>query len=51
MDKPMIFHFQNHNYDVIFLQETYSTITDSNIWLTEWGGKMFLSYGSNHSRG
>lgn len=38
-------------YDVIFLQETYSIESDETVWQSEWGGKIFYSHGSNHSRG
>ena len=38
-------------YDVIFLQETYSDKTIENVWRAEWGGDIFYSHGSKHSRG
>jgi len=34
-----------------FLQETYSEITDENVWKNEWGGEIIFSHGSNRSRG
>ena len=37
--------------DVIFLQETYSSSQNINLWEAEWGGKIFSSHGSTHSRG
>ena len=37
--------------DIIFLQETYSTYEVEKTWETEWGGAMFFSHGTNHSRG
>ena len=37
--------------DVIFLQETYSSADNVKFWENEWGGKIFASHGSNHSRG
>ena len=37
--------------DVYFLQETYSEPKDENIWRSEWGGDIFFSHGSLHSRG
>ena len=37
--------------DVFFLQETYSEPNDENTWQSEWGGDMFFSHGSIHSRG
>ena len=41
----------NGKYDVIFLQETYSDKTIENVWRAEWGGDIFYSHGSKHSRG
>ena len=38
-------------YDVIFLQETYSSPQTINLWESEWGGKILASHGSTHSRG
>ena len=38
-------------YDIVFLQETYSTLEVENIWKTQWQGKLFLSHGTNHSCG
>ena len=37
--------------DVAFLQETYSSKQTINLWQSEWGGKIFASHGSTHSRG
>jgi exonuclease III len=36
---------------IIFLQETYSTIGDELIWKNDWKGEIFLSHGTNHSKG
>ena len=41
----------NYKFDVIFLQETYSTKDIEAIWNSEWGGKTFYSHGSNYSKG
>ena len=38
-------------YDIIFLQETYSTVDVEDIWRTQWRGKLFFAHGSNHSCG
>ena len=38
-------------YDIVFLQETYSTIDIESVWRTQWQGKLHFSYGSNHSCG
>ena len=34
-----------------FLQESFSTKQTIDIWESEWGGKIFYSHGSNHSKG
>ena len=38
-------------YDIVFLQETYSTIDIESVWRTQWQGKLYFSHGSNHSCG
>ena len=35
----------------IFLQETYSESNDENVWRKEWGGELFFSHGTKHSKG
>ena len=42
---------KDQNCDAYFLQETYSEPNDENIWKSEWGGDIFFSHGSIHSRG
>ena len=42
---------RNGKCDVIFLQETYSDKNIENVWRSEWGGDVFYSHGSKHSRG
>ena len=37
--------------DIIFLQETYSTVDVEDRWKLDWAGPMFFSHGSNHSKG
>ena len=34
-----------------FLQETVSTEQSINTWRSQWGGNIFYSHGSNHSKG
>ena len=36
--------------DVIFLQETYCTQDIEHVWKQDWGGQMFFSHGSSHSK-
>jgi len=35
--------------DIIFLQETYSTVDVKHIWKSQWKGKLYFSHGCNHS--
>ena len=44
-------HLQKNQCDIAFLQETYSSVQDTNKWLQEWGGKGFFVHGTKHSRG
>ena len=46
-----VFFFTRSKLRCIFLRETYSEPNDENIWKSEWGGHMFFSHGSIHSRG
>ena len=47
-----IFSYLKSQKATIFcLQETYSSIEDEKVWPAEWGGKIFFSHGSSHSRG
>ena len=42
---------KDQNCEACFLQETYSEPNDETIWRNEWGGVIFFSHGSNHSKG
>ena len=44
-------YLKDQRANVYFLQETYSEPADENMWINEWGGKMFFSHGTNHSKG
>ena len=35
---------------IYFLQETYSELNDENVWNKEWGGELFFSHGTKHSK-
>jgi len=37
--------------NIFFLQETYSEQNDENVWRKEWGGELFFSHGTKHSKG
>ena len=41
----------NNKFDIMFLQETYSTRDIETVWKSEWGGNILYSHGTNHSRG
>ena len=42
---------QNNKFDIVFLQETYSSKYIENPWKSEWGGKIYFCHGTSHSRG
>ena len=42
---------KDKNFQFYFLQEIYSVPDDANTWSNEWGGDIFFSHGSTHSRG
>ena len=44
-------HLKNQKPNVYFLQETFSNSRDEKVWAAEWGGQIFYSYGSDHSKG
>ena len=49
--KALFCWLNERKYDIIFLQETYSTQDVESIWKTQWQGKLYFSDGFNHSRG
>ena len=49
--KALFTWLSERRYDIIFLQETYSTVDVEDIWRTQWRGKLFFAHGSNHSCG
>ena len=42
---------KDQNCEAYFLPETYSEPNDENIWSSEWGGVIFFSHGTTHSKG
>ena len=44
-------YLKDQNCQFYFLQETYSEPNDEKIWRSEWGGDIFFSHGSTHSKG
>ena len=52
LKRRTVFRWLHHqNCSFVFLQETYSSKECENIWQAEWGGKVFFSHGTNHSKG
>ena len=49
--KALFIRLNKLNYDIIFPQETYSTVEVEKIWRTQWKGKLFFSHSVNHSCG
>ena len=49
--KALLMWLKERKYDIIFLQETYSTDEVEDIWRTQWQGGLFFSHGTNHSCG
>ena len=50
--KRAIFSYSKNQEATIFcLQETFLKLEDEKIWSAEWGGKMYFSHGSEHSKG
>ena len=47
-----IFSFlKDQKANIFFLQETYSEPNAENVWKKEWGGELFFSHGTKHSKG
>ena len=44
-------YLKNQNCHFYLLQQTFSEPKDERVWKNEWGGDVFFSHGSNHSRG
>ena len=44
-------YLKNQKANIYFLQETYSERADEKIWRNEWGGELFFSHGTTHSKG
>ena len=44
-------YLKDQNCQFYFLQEIYSEPNDEKIWRGEWGGDIFFSHGSTHSKG
>ena len=40
-----------HNYDIVFIQETHSTKGNEKLWKNQWGGRIYYSHGTHNARG
>ena len=49
--KAILSWIKKQKADITFLQETYSTPEIADNWQLQYKGKMFLSHGTNHSKG
>ena len=44
-------YLKKQKANIYLLQETFSNPKDERIWSAEWGGQIFYSHGSDHSKG
>ena len=49
--RSIFLYLKDHDSKIYFLQETYSQPGDEIIWKNEWGGEVFFSHGTKHSKG
>ena len=49
--KSIFSYLKDQNCNFYLLQETFSEPKDKAIWKNEWGGDVFFSHGTNHSKG
>ena len=44
-------YLKDQEANFYFLQETFSNISDKAIWRNDWGGEIYFSHGTSHSKG
>ena len=49
--KSILSWCRKQKVDIIFLQETHSTVQNEKQWKAEWGGPIELAHGSSNARG
>ena len=49
--RSLFSYLKDQNCHFYLLQETFSEPKDERVWKNEWGGDVFFSHGSNHSKG
>ena len=47
----IVTYLKDQDATFYFLQETYSGPCDESFWKNEWGGEIFFSHGTSHSKG
>ena len=49
--KSLFYEFKKGNYDIIGIQDTHLTINDKENICHEWGANLYMSPGTNKSKG
>ena len=49
--KSVFAYLKDQKCEVYYLQETYCQKQDEKIWSSEWGGRIFFTHGTTHSKG
>ncbi len=49
--RETVFNYLKSKGDIVFLQETHSTLESENLWKNECGCEMFFSHGASNSSG
>ena len=49
--RSILSYLKDQKANIYFVQETYLERADENIWRNEWGGELFFSHGTKHSKG
>ena len=47
----VLWHMKDNYPCILFLQETYTTQNDETLWKNNWNGQIYMSHGTNHSKG
>ena len=49
--KIIFTYLKDQEANFYFLQETFSKVSDEAVWRNEWGGEIYFSHGTSHSKG
>ena len=44
-------YLKDQDANFYFLQETFPKVSDEAVWRNEWGGEIYFSHGTSHSKG